>query len=85
MNKILNESKVGVFVEKELTKLHEKKLDDFKKAEENSSEGVSIFNQYADIYRRENFELNQNEKILEDRPNFLVNTSIPLEFRIGQK
>ena len=35
MNKILNESKVGAFVEKELTQLHEKKLDGFKKMEEN--------------------------------------------------
>ena len=35
MNKILNESKVGGFVEKELTKLHETKLDSFKKTEEN--------------------------------------------------
>ncbi len=34
MNKILNESKVGAFVEKELTKLHEKKLGNFKKTEE---------------------------------------------------
>ena len=35
MNSILNKSKVGAFVEKELTKLHETKLDVFKKAEEN--------------------------------------------------
>jgi Skp family chaperone for outer membrane proteins len=35
MNKILNESKVGAFVEKELTKLHETKLGSFKKTEEN--------------------------------------------------
>ena len=35
MNKILNESKVGAFVEKELTKLHETKLDNFNKTEEN--------------------------------------------------
>ena len=35
MNKILNESKVGAFVEKELTKLHETKLEDFTKTEEN--------------------------------------------------
>ena len=35
MNKILNESKVGSFVEKELTQLHEKKLNEFKKSEEN--------------------------------------------------
>ena len=35
MNKILNDSKVGAFVEKELTKLHETKLDNFNKTEEN--------------------------------------------------
>ena len=35
MNKILNKSKVGAFVEKELTKLHETKLEGFKKTEEN--------------------------------------------------
>ena len=34
MNKILNKSKVGAFVEKELTKLHETKLEGFKKTEE---------------------------------------------------
>ena len=35
MNKILSDSKVGAFVEKELTKLHETKLKGFKKTEEN--------------------------------------------------
>jgi Skp family chaperone for outer membrane proteins len=35
MNKILIKSKVGAFVEKELTKLHETKLKGFKKTEEN--------------------------------------------------
>ena len=35
MNKILNKSKVGIFVEKELTKLHETKLESFEKTEEN--------------------------------------------------
>jgi outer membrane protein len=34
MNKILNKSKVGIFVEKELTKDHEAKLENFKKTEE---------------------------------------------------
>ena len=34
MNKILKESKVGIFVEEELTKSHEKKLESFKKIEE---------------------------------------------------
>jgi len=35
MNKILNKSKVGTFVESELTSLHENKLKSFKKTEEN--------------------------------------------------
>ena len=34
MNKILTESKVGVYVEKELTKIHKGNLDKFKKEEE---------------------------------------------------
>ena len=34
MNKILNDSKVGAFVENGLTKLHEKKLENFKTIEE---------------------------------------------------
>jgi len=63
----------------------ESEWDNIKKAEENSSEGAKIFDYYADIYRKENFELNQDEKILINKPDFLVNTSIPLEYRIGQK
>ena len=62
----------------------ESEWGNIKKAEENSSEGVGIFNHYADIYRRVNFELNQDEKILENKPDFLIDTSIPLEYRIGQ-
>jgi len=34
MNKILTESKVGIFVEKELTEIHKGNLDNFKKIEE---------------------------------------------------
>ena len=34
MNRILDKSKVGTFVEKELTKIHEEKLDKFSKTEE---------------------------------------------------
>jgi len=34
MSKILKESKVGIYVEKELTKVHETKLNDFKRTEE---------------------------------------------------
>ena len=34
MNKILNESTVGIFVEESLTKTHKTKLEDFKKIEE---------------------------------------------------
>ena len=34
MNRILTESKVGIFVEKELTKIHKSNLDKFKKSED---------------------------------------------------
>ena len=34
MNKILTESKVGIFVEKHLTEIHKGNLDKFKKSEE---------------------------------------------------
>ena len=34
MNRVLTESKVGIFVEKELTAIHQKNLDNFKKSED---------------------------------------------------
>jgi len=63
----------------------ESEWDNIKKAEENSSEGAKIFDYYAGIYRQEHFELNQDEKLLKNKPDFSVNLSIPLEYRIGQK
>ena len=59
MNKILNESKVGAFVEKELTKLHETKLDSFKKTEENLKKKEIDLISKRNIMKREEF----NEKI----------------------
>ena len=56
MNKILNESKVGIFVEKELTKKHEAKLDIFKKAEEKlKKEEIGLISQ-RNIMAREEFD-----------------------------
>ena len=56
MNKILNESKVGAFVEKELTKLHETKLDDFKKTEENLKKKEIDLISKRNIMAREDFD-----------------------------
>ena len=56
MNKILIESKVGVFVEKELTKLHEAKLDIFKKTEEElKTEEIDLISK-RNIMAREDFD-----------------------------
>ena len=56
MNKILKESKVGIFVEKELTKIHEAKLDNFNKTEEKlKKEEISLISQ-RNIMAREEFE-----------------------------
>ena len=56
MNKILIESKVGVFVEKELTKLHETKLDGFKKTEENLKKKDIDLISKRNIMAREDFD-----------------------------
>ena len=56
MNKILNESKVGAFVEKELTKLHETKLDSFKKTEENLKKKEIDLISKRNIMAREEFD-----------------------------
>mgnify|MGYP000386163362 CR=1 FL=1 len=56
MNKILNESKVGIFVEKELTKLHETKLDGFKKTEENLKKKEIDLISKRNIMAREEFD-----------------------------
>ena len=56
MNKILNESKVGIFVEKELTKKHEKKLESFKKKEEElKKEEIDLISK-RNIMAREDFD-----------------------------
>ena len=56
MNRILNESKVGIFVEKELTKAHEAKLDKFKESEERlKKEEIDLISQ-RNIMAREEFD-----------------------------
>ena len=56
MNRILNESKVGIFVEKELTKTHEAKLDNFKQIEEKlKKEEIGLISK-RNIMAREDFD-----------------------------
>ena len=56
MNKILNESKVGIFVEKELTKIHNAKLDNFKQIEEKlKKEEIGLISK-RNIMAREDFD-----------------------------
>ena len=56
MNKILKESKVGIFVEKELTKSHQSKLDNFKKTEEElKKEEIDLISK-RNIMAREEFD-----------------------------
>ena len=56
MNKILNESKVGIFVEKELTKAHEAKLNNFKKSEEKlKTDEIGLISK-RNIMAREEFD-----------------------------
>ena len=58
MNKILRESKVGIFVEKELTNMHEKKLNEFKKIEEKlNKEEIDLVSK-RNILAREQFDEN---------------------------
>ena len=64
MNKILNESKVGDFVEKELTKLHEAKLDGFVKSEENLKKKEIDLISKRNILAREEFD--SKVKLLND-------------------
>ena len=56
MNKILNASKVGIFVEKELTKIHEAKLDNFKKMEEALKKDEIDLISKRNIMAREEFD-----------------------------
>ena len=56
MNRILNESKVGIFVEKELTKIHNAKLDNFKQIEEKlKKEEIGLISK-RNIMTREDFD-----------------------------
>ena len=65
MNKILKESKVGIFVEKELTKAHEAKLDNFKKTEEElKKEEIDLISK-RNVMAREDFD--KNVKILNEK------------------
>ena len=56
MNRILNESKVGIFVEKELTKIHNAKLDNFKKTEEKLKKQEIDLISKRNIMAREEFD-----------------------------
>ena len=56
MNRILNESKVGSFVEKELTESHEEKLDKFKKTEEELKKDEIELISKRNIMAREEFD-----------------------------
>ena len=65
MNKILKESKVGIFVEKELTKSHEAKLDNFNKTEEElKKEEIDLISK-RNVMAREEFD--KNVKILNEK------------------
>ena len=65
MNRILNESKVGIFVEKELTKSHEAKLDNFNKTEEElKKEEIDLISK-RNVMAREEFD--KNVKILNEK------------------
>ena len=65
MNKILTESKVGIFVEKELTKSHEAKLDKFTKTEEElKKEEIDLISK-RNVMAREEFD--KNVKILNEQ------------------
>ena len=56
MNRILKESKVGIFVEKELTKIHNAKLDNFKQIEEKlKKEEIGLISK-RNIMAREDFD-----------------------------
>ena len=65
MNKILTDSKVGIFVEKELTKSHEAKLDNFSKTEEElKKEEIDLISK-RNVMAREEFD--KNVKILNEK------------------
>ena len=71
LNRILNESKVGIFVEKELTKAHEAKLDNFTKTEEElKKEEIDLISK-RNIMERQEFDkkvkvLNEKAQMYQD-------------------
>jgi len=82
MNKILNESKVGGFVEKELTKLHQTKLDSFKITEENLKKKEIDLISKRNVLAREEFDakvkiLNEDaQKYQTERRNWFDEISV---------
>ena len=65
MNKILTDSKVGIFVEKELTKSHDTKLGKFKITEEElKKEEIDLISK-RNVMAREEFD--KNVKILNEK------------------
>ena len=71
MNRILNESKVGSFVEKELTESHEEKLDKFKKTEEELKKDEIELISKRNIMAREEFD--KKAKFLNDKAQIYQN------------
>ena len=65
MNKILNTSKVGIYVEQELTKTHEAKLEKFKKIEEEVKKEEIDLIAKRNIISREEFD--NKAKVLNEK------------------
>ena len=83
MNKILTDSKVGIFVEKELTKSHEAKLDNFSKTEEElKKEEIDLISK-RNVMAREEFD--KNVKILNEKAQDYQNQRRQWFDDIGQK
>ena len=83
MNKILTESKVGIFVENELTKSHEAKLDKFNKTEEElKKEEIDLISK-RNVMAREEFD--KNVKILNEKAQDYQNQRRQWFDDIGQK
>ena len=83
MNKILTDSKVGIFVEKELTKSHESKLDNFNKTEEElKKEEIDLISK-RNVMAREEFD--KNVKILNEKAQDYQNQRRQWFDDIGQK
>ena len=67
MNRILTESKVGIYVEKELTKIHRGNLDKFKKSEETLKKDEIELISKRNIMGADEFS--QKIKILREKAN----------------